>query len=110
MDLTTEQKALQRIVCAANRYKLNGWLVVGPRHFDNVMREQIRRSTNADFYNAAWEQGFIDQWGNFLTRGEAWRIAVCQNQIRRYVGSQFELGANNSESFLHQELYSENLY
>jgi len=49
------------------------------------------------------EQGFIDQYGNFLTRKEAWVIAKRQNQIMRYVGNQ------SSES-VDDILWSENLY
>jgi hypothetical protein len=44
------------------------------------------------------EQGFIDQFGKFLTREEAWVIASENGQIRRQVGGD------------QSRLYSENLY
>lgn len=45
-----------------------------------------------------YEQGFIDQFGNFLTRKEAWVIAEQQNQLYRKDGTE------------HGILYSENIY
>jgi hypothetical protein len=47
---------------------------------------------------SAWEQGFIDQHGVFMTREEAWIVAEAACQIIRRVGGD---GAR---------LYSENLY
>jgi hypothetical protein len=44
------------------------------------------------------EQGFIDTWGNFLTREEAWVNATFNNQIIRRCGGD------------EGRLYSENLY
>ena len=83
----------QLIVCAANRK--DGIIVCGARHFDSIMRNQIERM-GMDSKN--WEQGFIDQKGNFLTREEAHKIASENNQIKRRCG-----GDEN-------KLYSENLY
>lgn len=81
------------IVCAANR---KDWVIVcGARHFDNVMREQIKRM-NMDFKN--WEQGFIDQYGNFLTREQAYHVASLNGQIVRRCGGD------------EGRLFSENLY
>ncbi len=66
-----------RVVCAAVRLKL-GIVVCGPRHFDATMRKMIEqlRLTVRDS-----EQGFVDQFGNFLTREEAWDIAKARDQI-----------------------------
>jgi hypothetical protein len=44
-----------------------------------------------------WEEGFIDQFGDWLDRKEAWKIAEDQGQIRREVSTP-------------GTLYSENLY
>lgn len=71
-------KKTQRIVCAA--IKLRGGLIVtGVRHFCPVMIAQLKRIklkvTNC-------EQGFVDQWGNFLTREEAYPIAKRQDQFK----------------------------
>lgn len=84
------------VVCAALRDSA-GRVVVGPRHFDAVMMALINRMPHSKQWRGA-EQGFIDQRGKFLTREEAWEIAILEGQIRRDVGS----GAPC--------LYSENLY
>lgn len=46
-------------------------------------------------------QGFIDQRGTFMTREEAWKVAVESGQIKRRVGGDERNGGT---------LYSENLY
>jgi hypothetical protein len=82
------------IVCAAIR-DLTGNIICGPRHFDSVMHNQLAKMTS---YTAPFEQGFVDQRGEFLTRHEAWVVAVESGQIIRRVGG--------DES----KLFSENLY
>ena len=86
MGMTEERKQIQRVVCAANRMP-DGTMFLGARHWDMNMHNQ------ADIYKKAngieetcltkAEQGFIDQFGNFLTREEAWVIAERQDQIIR---------------------------
>ena len=86
------------VVCAALR-RDNGEIVCGPRHFDPTMRAAIGRICVED--QQAWrfaEQGFVDQRGNFLTREEAWPIALANGQIRRRCGGD------------DGKLFSENLY
>ena len=83
-----------RVVCAAIRKA--GVIILGARHWDSTMHLQI----NDDYIwweNA--ESGFIDQFGNFLTRKEAYTIALRQNQIIKIIGTEHS-----------KELYSENLY
>lgn len=97
----------QRIVCAAIKYT-NGTVILGIRHFDKIMHDTIQckqLNTPRSLFDKN-EQGFIDQHGNFLTRKEAWVIAVREKQIIRLVGNQTE------ESLLSDnvELFSENLY
>ena len=99
----------QRVVCAANRRK-DGKIVCGARHCDSIMRQQIgsrldlTRSDAEREESASWitaEQGFIDQFGTFLTRTEAWKIAEANGQIiRRCGGDEYNGGT----------LFSENLY
>lgn len=84
----------QRVVCSAIRK--NGKIILGPRHYDKTMHEQINQQIDKDWKCA--EQGFIDQFGTFLTRGEAHKIAFENGQIIRRCG-----GDDN-------RLYSENLY
>ncbi len=111
MDSIIEyQERTRRIVCAANRLK-SGLVVCGARHFDTFMRNQIEAANET---HAHAEQGFIDQYGHFYTREEAWLIARKNNQIIRLVGNQ--AGKNieivNSDKDIPEtaELYSENLY
>jgi hypothetical protein len=87
------------VVCAANRNS-DGLIVAGARHYDDVMRAQIKSSTGNWRVNTV-EQGFIDQFGNFLTRQEAWGVAFRNNQITRRCGGDESGGGT---------LYSENLY
>lgn len=84
----------RRVVCAAIRKGAR--TILGARHFDNRMHEQIVASEGHDFWREA-DQGFIDQFGEFMTREEAWEVAEARGQILRECSSP---GA----------LYSENLY
>jgi hypothetical protein len=83
----------QRIVCAANRHRESGRIICGARHWDDIMRSQ---KTPEEKWSG-WDQGFIDQFGKYLSRKEAWKIAEEQGQIRRKVSTD-------------GTLYSENLY
>ena len=89
-------KADQRVVCAAIRHEF-GAIICGPRHFDSTMHEQISNSTIKGWGLA--EQGFVDQFGEFLTRKEALVIAKLAKQIFR-----------NFDDDTGDELYSEHLY
>lgn len=87
----------QRVVCAANRHKMSGIIVCGARHFDSIMRQSIE-AMRMECRNGDFEQGFIDQFGQFLTREEAHVIATERQQFfRRFDGDE-------------RTLYSENLY
>lgn len=84
---------VRRVVCAANRNS-TGWVILGVRHWDNHMRAQVPGWMRHD----GFEQGFVDQYGVFMDRKEAWIVAEAAGQIIRRVGGD---GV---------ELYSENLY
>ena len=87
---------MQRIVCAAIRNKA-GDIICSARHYDMGMHKRIADS-NSDWTKGQIEQGFIDQFCQFLTREEAWVIALAAGQIIKRVGSDRDC------------LYSENLY
>jgi hypothetical protein len=89
----------RKIVCAANRCKDTGQVILGIRHYDFFMREQL--SNAYGFISDETEQGFVDQKGVFLTRTEAWAVAEAAGQIARRVGGDDTNGGT---------LYSENLY
>tara|TARA_B100002049_G_C16070064_1_gene372362 strand:- start:413 stop:907 length:495 start_codon:yes stop_codon:yes gene_type:complete len=92
-----DQRPQRRVVCAACRSD-KGRLIVGPRHFDPIMKAQIDTMNYAgDDVGLFEEQGFIDQWGQFLTREDAWIVAKAAHQIIRHVERP-------------GTLYSENLY
>lgn len=88
------QLALPRVVCAALRF--DGVIVASPRHFDKTAHGIIDKLA-LKISPGKWEQGFVDQFGNFLTREEAWITAEKNGQIIRTVSSP-------------GILYSENLY
>lgn len=92
---------MERIICAACRF--GGLIILGKRHYDAMMIEQIQFIKNAEFdvEKFTWEQGFINQYGDFLTRQEAWKVAVAADHITRRVGEDTADGGT---------LYSENLY
>lgn len=86
----------RRVVCAA--VKKEDRIITGARHFDNIMRNQIKAAEGLDFWKSGdVEQGFIDQFGDFMDRKVAWGVALEQNQIAREVS-------------VPGTLYSENLY
>lgn len=123
MKLTEQQKDLQRVVCSCIIFRVKiietfdevqdpniiycadpshqNYMhikVLGARHWDSTMRSQVLRLKS--FYSEVQEleQGFIDQSGNFLSRGLALEIAKRQNQIIR------------PEACTAKELFSEALY
>lgn len=90
------------VVCAANIH--GGVIVLGARHFDTVMHDQIRQLEEglAPTCNSFWEQGFIDNKGKFMDRAEAYKVALAAGQIN--------LHRHKSGGAGNQLLYSEDLY
>lgn len=87
----------QRVVAAACRSKCLEYTLVSARHWDKGMNKLCRQ---LDLEDTSWpmdQQGFIDQYGNFLTREQAYIIAKREGQIIRDCN---EPGV----------LYSENIY
>lgn len=82
----SEALAKPRIVCAANQLP-DGTLLVGPRHWGPTMRQQADTYKKAHGISekrlAVAKQGFIDQFGKFYSREEAWKIAEANGQIIR---------------------------
>lgn len=86
------------VVCAANRSLDEDKpeiIVTGARHFDKIMRGII---SNLKYDYKRWEQGFIDQYGTFLTRDEALELVKENKQALVRKWSEYDT------------LYSENLY
>lgn len=110
-----EVKKNWRVVAAAHRNIDNGMVVVGARHFDLCIRSQIFAIAGNDISKCLdteqwgdldcpkdWAhsaQGFIDNYGEFIPRREAWYIADHAGQI-----------INQDRYGCVGFLYSENLY
>lgn len=95
-----------RIICAANRIALSNAttiLLVGPRHWDKTMHNSFDNMNPYDYQIEFEVQGFIDQFGNFYDRYDAWIIAETNGQIIRRVGGDTTLDGKG-------RLFSENLY
>lgn len=88
-------KPKQIVVCAANKFP-SGLILCGARHWDKLMRKQ---ADYAGVKGGSEEQGFIDQFGEFLTREEA--MAIVKDN-----GQRFFIARNQSDL----ELFSEGLY
>ncbi len=94
-DNSLNNRLNRRVVCAALRK--DGRIIIGPRHFDTTMQREIKTYKGWGWEKS--EQGFIDQWGNFMDRKEAFEVATTAEQIIKKTG--------NPES---KELFSEDLY
>lgn len=91
----------RRVVCAALRAE-DGEILLGIRHYSADMYEQLRHRTDCEkfFHLSHQDQGFVDQFGVYMTRREAFDVAMQAGQI-------IDLYACDITS---QELYSEGLY
>lgn len=94
---------MRRIVCAAIR-AADGEVLLGIRHYSADMHRQIeQRRDGAKFTHRHDEdQGFVDQHGRFLTREEAYQVAMAAEQITRPHAC--------GEGLNGMKLYSEGLY
>ena len=92
------------IVCAACLHHEIDKMIVGPKHWDGVMRQQLGHMQVV--YNnevktfAGWIQGFIDQHGTFYDRRAAMIIAKA-------AGQKIDMRRNGPDPDV---LYSEGLY
>lgn len=89
------EKPQQIVVCAANRLA-NGVIICGARHWDKIMRAQAEAM---GVKGGNEEQGFIDQFGDFLTREQAMGIV-------KQSGQRFDIDRNSGDT----TLFSEGLY
>lgn len=74
----------RRVVCAAIR-AYDGSVLVGVRHYSPDMLAQITdRLSGWKFkHRSGADQGFVDQYGVFMTREEAYVVAFDAKQIVR---------------------------
>jgi hypothetical protein len=73
----------RRVVCAAIR-AADGELLLGIRHYSRDMYHQLEHRIGArTFYNRHDpDQGFVDQYGQYMTREEAYAVALAAGQLR----------------------------
>jgi len=89
----------RRVVCAANRCRHDHNIVIlGVRHFDNHMHKQMEMLDLDEFDFTSEDQGFIDNFGVWMDRKEAYKLAI-ENGQRIY-----RCGGDS------KKLYSENMY
>ena len=88
------KKPQQIVVCAA--IQVDDVLLCGARHCDKVMRAQAKAM---GISMKCAKQGFIDQFGDFLTREEAMKIVKAN-------GQPFNIKRNSGDVVL----FSEGLY
>lgn len=93
-DITKVNGMKRYVVCAANRFTC-GTIITGARHWDSIMCD-LADKLNLD--GGKEEQGFIDQWQNFMTREEATKVVLTNKQWLRETPLDSDI------------LFSENLY
>lgn len=96
------EKPRQFVVCAACKY--GDVIIAGARHYDSVMHSQLKafpEKGEVRMMNRGLViQGFINQFGEFLSREEAIKIVLGNDQP-------IDLTRNGHQD---RELYSEALY
>ena len=89
----------RKIVCAA--CKKGDLILASARHWDDVMRKQAQSIGLGKGGMANFSQGFIDQYGIYLSRQDAMKVALSAGQ-----DIDIERGCGGSST----TLYSEGLY
>lgn len=93
----------RRVVCAAIR-AADGEVLLGVRHYSMDMHRQIDRRMDAEkfLHRHDEDQGFVDQYGVFMSRCEAYAVAKASGQLR--------YPENCGRGIDGDKLYSEGLY
>lgn len=75
-------RTVRRVVCAAIRAE-DGELLLGIRHYSPDMRRQIKQRKDGEKFNHRLDedQGFVDQWGNWISRIDAYQIALATDRL-----------------------------
>lgn len=96
----------RRVVCAALRAP-DGELLLGIRHYSPDMHRQIEQRIDGHKFKHRHDedQGFVDQYGVFMGREEAYWTALEQGQIINH-----EKGQGVGLGLCGPKLYSEGLY
>ena len=71
------------VVCAANKYGPH--IFIGVRHFCDIMHKNMSAHDIGALRAIYGElQGFVDQYGVFMDRKEAYEVAKAAGQVDRY--------------------------
>ena len=78
----TPSRTERRVVCAAIRSK-TGNVLLGVRHYSGDMRTQIQCRFDGEMFEHRHDedQGFVDQHGTYMSREEAYQVAIAAGQI-----------------------------
>lgn len=97
--MSSNKPYVRRVVCAAIRAE-DGCVLVGIRHYSADMHAQLAARTDGPKFHhrSGADQGFVDQHGVYMTRTEAYAVAVQAGQI------------TNPDACGPDTLYSEGLY
>ena len=73
----------RRVVCAAIR-AADGSVLLGIRHYSADMHAQIDARIDGEKFKHRFDedQGFVDLWGVYMTREEAYQVALAAGQVR----------------------------
>lgn len=73
---------MRRVVCAAIRAE-DGDILLGIRHYSADMHAQLNQRADREkfFRRGGDDQGFVDQYGGYMTRREAYDVAMKAGQI-----------------------------
>lgn len=95
-------KTERRVVCAAIRSPAG--VLLGIRHYSADMHRQIAARADGEQFKHRLDedQGFVDQHGVFMSREEAYQVALAAGQIVRPYACGHGLNG--------PKLYSEGLY
>jgi hypothetical protein len=98
-----EPRTERRVACAAIR-AADGKLLLGIRHYSDDMWRQINARHDGYLFKHRLDadQGFVDQWCEWMSREEAYTVALAAGQIRYPDACGMGLGG--------PRLYSEGLY
>ena len=87
---------VQRVVSMAACI-VDGHLIVANRHFCPIMTMTIDNlGIDCKVHDIGTDQGFVDQWGVYMSRQEAWDVAKTAGQIKEV----FTEGVLYSECYL----------
>lgn len=75
-------RSVRRVVCAAIR-AADGELLLGIRHYSPDMHKQIEQRVDGHKFKRRMDkdQGFVDQWGNWISRSDAYQIAEATGRL-----------------------------